>query len=79
MHNYGLKPQPLHLGVDCHDFMPSTLQGFRRHVKKDHNMWAYIYYSMYLDEIDSTNHNAIEKYVYDKVRIKLATDRVSMD
>lgn len=37
-------------------------------MKKDHNMWAYIYYSIYLDEIDSTNHNAIEKYVYDKVR-----------
>ena len=50
-----------------------TLQGFQMHVKKDHNMWAYIYYSMYLDEIDSTNHNAIEKYVFDKVRIMIST------
>ena len=32
-------------------------------------MWAYVYYSMYLDEIDVTNHNAIEKYVYEKVEL----------
>ena len=30
-------------------------------------MWAYVYYSLYLDQIDVTNHNAIEKYVYAKV------------
>ena len=44
-----------------------TSQGFQRHVKEDHNMWAYIFYSIYLDQIDVTNHNAIEKYVYKKV------------
>ena len=43
------------------------MQGFKRHVKKDHNMWAYVYFSIYLDQIDVTNHNAIEKYVYEKV------------
>ena len=43
------------------------IQGFENHVKMDHNMWAYIYYSVYLDQIDVTNHNAIEKYVYEKV------------
>ena len=32
-------------------------------------MWAYVYYSIYLDQIDVTNHNAIEKYVYEKVTI----------
>ena len=31
-------------------------------------MWAYIYYSIYLDMIDTSNHNAIEQYVYKKVR-----------
>jgi late competence protein required for DNA uptake (superfamily II DNA/RNA helicase) len=51
------------------------MQGFKRHVKKDHNMWAYIYYSMYLEEIDSTNHNAIEKYVYDNVCKKVTCTR----
>ena len=43
------------------------LQEFKRHIRKDHNMWAYVYYSIYLDQIDVTNHNAIEKYVYEKV------------
>ena len=42
-------------------------QGFKRHVKSEHNMWMYMYYSIYLDQIDTSNHNAIEKYVYDKV------------
>ena len=45
------------------------LQGFKRHVKNDHNMWAYVYYSIYLDQIDVTNHNAVEKYVYEKVKV----------
>ena len=43
------------------------LQGFAKHVANDHNMWAYVYYSIYLDDIDPSNHNAIEKYVYEKV------------
>ena len=32
-------------------------------------MWMYVYYSIYLDQIDTSDHNAIEKYVYEKVRI----------
>lgn len=43
------------------------LQGFKTHIQKDHNMWAYVYYSIYLDQVDTSNHNAIEKYVYNKV------------
>ena len=42
-------------------------QGFRSHVKYDHNMWNYIYYSLYLDNIDTGDHNAIQKYVYELV------------
>ena len=30
-------------------------------------MWNYIYYSVYLETIDISDHNAIEKYVYQKV------------
>ena len=45
-----------------------VLQGFDEHVKKDHNMWTYIYYSIYLDTIDTSDHNAIEKFVYEMVR-----------
>lgn len=31
-------------------------------------MWSYIFYSIYLDQIDVTNHNAIEKYIYKRVK-----------
>ena len=30
-------------------------------------MWTYIYYSIYLDTIDVSDHNAIEKFVYEMV------------
>ena len=32
-------------------------------------MWMYVYYSIYLDQIDTSDHNAIEKYAYEKVRV----------
>ena len=31
-------------------------------------MWNYIYFSIYLDQIDTSDHNAIEGYVYEMVR-----------
>jgi len=37
-------------------------------VKNDHNMWDYIYFSIYLDHIDISDHNAIESFVYNMVR-----------
>ena len=43
------------------------MQRFRDHVGEEHNMWMYVYYSIYLDQIHPTNHTAIEKYVYEKV------------
>ena len=49
----------------------SCLQGFSNHVKNDHNMWNYVYYSLYLDNIDTGDHNAIQKYVYELVNIIL--------
>ena len=30
-----------------------VLQGFGNHIDKDHNMWDYVYYSFYLDSIDT--------------------------
>ena len=45
----------------------SMKQGFKEHTRNEHNMWAYIYYSLYLDQIDISDHNAIEKYIYKKV------------
>ena len=38
-------------------------------MKNDHNMWMYIYFSIYLDTIDISDHNAIEKYVYEMVSV----------
>ena len=48
-------------------FMYSTLQGFDHHIKNDHNMWNYIYFALHLDTIHHLDHNALEKYVDDKV------------
>lgn len=36
-------------------------------MKSDHNMWTYIYYSIYLDTKDTSDHNALEKFVYEMV------------
>lgn len=47
--------------------LPFLLQGFKEHVDHDHNMWDYVYYSLYLDNIDTGDHNAIQKYVYEQV------------
>ena len=27
-------------------------------------MWNYVYYSLHMDSIDTSDHNAIQKYVY---------------
>ncbi len=44
-------------------------QGFDHHIQHDHNMWNYIYYSIYLNQIDVSDHNAIEQYVFRQVWI----------
>ena len=36
---------------------------FNFHIKHGHNMLNYIYYSLYLDNIDTGDHNAIQNYV----------------
>ena len=35
-------------------------------------MWDYVYYAMYLDGIDTGDHNAIQKYVHEIVRTIIA-------
>ena len=44
-------------------------KGFEHHVKHEHNMWDYIYFHLYLERIDISDHNAIESYVYKKVSL----------
>ena len=36
-------------------------------MKHEHNMWSYIYYSIYLDQIDASDRNAIDHYVHKMV------------
>jgi hypothetical protein len=46
--------------------------GFARHIREDHNMWAYVYYVMYLEQetqpFDRTYH---ELYLYQKLVVEL--------
>ena len=41
-------------------------------MKHEHNMWAYIYYSIYLETIDTSEHSAIESFIYTLVKRQLA-------
>ena len=36
-------------------------------------MWDYIYFHLYLERIDTSDHNAIESYVYNKVSHKFVS------
>ena len=40
-------------------------------MRDDHNMWNYIYYSLYLDYTDHDEHTAVEKYVFEEVMFVL--------
>ena len=52
--------------IASHEF-ERRADSFESHVKHDHNMWGYIYLSIFLDGIDTSDHNAIQKFVYDMV------------
>jgi inositol 1,4,5-triphosphate receptor type 1 len=56
--------------LQSHEFERKTKTGFGHHVKHDHNMWDYVYYSLYIDGIDPGDHNAIQKYVYQLISDK---------
>ena len=36
-------------------------------------MWDYVYYSLYIDNIDTGDQNAIQKYVYEQVWLLCTT------
>ena len=38
------------------------------HVQNDHNMWSYIYYFMYLNELEESDYSALDMYVAKLVR-----------
>jgi len=37
--------------------------GFDLHVKRDHNMWNYLYYTMYLQNVQESEHSYHESYL----------------
>ena len=45
------------------------LQGFGNHVKTEHNMWAYIFFFIHLDDIKTNDYTAMELYVHRLVRV----------
>ena len=56
----------------CRDYMTndmdiSPFQGFYHHVKKEHNMWSYIFYFLYLSDTNPNDLSALDSYVADLV------------
>lgn len=39
-------------------------EGFNRHVRLEHNLWAYLFFFIHLDETRPNNYSALEFYVY---------------
>ena len=46
------------------------MQGFVKHYRTDHNIYSYIYFILYIKSMSPHDHNAIEKYVSDKVQLE---------
>ena len=46
------------------------LQGFANHVRTEHNMWAYIFFFIHLDDTKPNDYTALELYVYDLVSLQ---------
>ena len=40
------------------------MQGFQKHVKDEHNQWAYLFFFIHLDETRPNDYSALELYVY---------------
>ena len=43
--------------------------GFKNHIIRDHHLWNYIYYLVYVVDKDSTDRNGIESEIAEKVII----------
>ena len=46
-------------------------QGFNHHVKQEHNMWAYIFFFIHLDDTKPNDYTALDLYVASLVGILL--------
>ena len=50
--------------VDREDFEMANVS-FSNHVKEDHNMWKYLWFMIYLEEIDPTEFDGIQQFCYE--------------
>ena len=48
--------------------------GFDRHIKEDHNMWAYLYLIIHLREKDPTEYNGWEQTIADRLNAEGGPD-----
>lgn len=53
---------------DVFDRQADSSYNFNVHIKKEHNMWAYVFFLAYLKEKDETEYTGIESYISDKVK-----------
>ena len=44
-------------------------QGFERHVKQEHNQWAYLFFFIHLDETRPNDYSALELHVFNLVSL----------
>ncbi len=42
--------------------------GFMYHIEKEHSLWSYIFFIIYLNNKDTTDYTGIESYVNEKVQ-----------
>lgn len=44
--------------------------GFKKHKREDHNMWMYVYYTMYLEELPDSSRSHHEEFLYEQWVVK---------
>lgn len=52
-------------GIAAHEF--ESVGGFDLHVHRDHNMWNYLYYTMYLKDVQDADRSYHESFLYEKL------------
>jgi hypothetical protein len=57
------------LGRLTFDSRTSAQHGFQGHIKKDHYLWAYVFYIVYLNSKDASDYTGVESYVTDRLAV----------
>jgi hypothetical protein len=51
------------------DVFDQFADGFENHIERDHHLWNYLYYLYHLKIKNSTEHDGVESYVWQKVNL----------